>query len=65
VVYGFKGKKIGDMNDPENIVAITTENCIDLNAYEKKFKGRCSFVVTAVNRYKYESVPTEGVTRKL
>ena len=65
VVYGFKGKKIGDMNDPENIVAVTTENCIDLNAYEKKFKGRCSFVVTAVNRYKYESVPTEGVTRKL
>lgn len=65
VVYGFKGDEIGDMNDPANIVAITTENCIDLRELDKKFKGRFAFVVTSVNKYKQESVPTEGVTRKL
>ncbi|MGC3978298.1 MAG: family 10 glycosylhydrolase [Paludibacteraceae bacterium] len=65
VVYGFKGSKIGDLNNPENIVAITTENCVDLRELDRKFKGKCAFVVTAVNRFKHESIPTEGVTRKL
>lgn len=65
VVYGFKGDKIGDMTNPENIVAITTDNCVDLRELERKFKGKNAFVVTSVNRFKQESIPTEGVTRKL
>ena len=65
VVYGFKGKKVGDLNDPANILMRTTENCVDLRELEKKFKGHYAFVVTAVNRYKHESVPTQGVTRKM
>lgn len=65
VVYAFKGKKIGDLDDPSNILIRTTENCIDLRELEHKFKGYYSFVVTAVNRYKHESIPTEGVTRKM
>lgn len=65
VVYGFKGKEIGNMNDPSNIVALTTEACVDLRELDRKFKGRCTFVVTAVNRFKWESVPTQGVSRRL
>jgi uncharacterized lipoprotein YddW (UPF0748 family) len=65
VVYAFKGKKAGDLNNPENIVARTTDNCLDLRELDKKFHGTYSFVVTAVNRYKHESNPTYSVTRKL
>ena len=65
VVYAFNGKKVGDLNDPANIIARTTENCIDLREINHKFKGNCSFVVTAINRYKHESIPTSGVTRRL
>ncbi|MFV0471089.1 MAG: glycoside hydrolase family 10 protein [Paludibacteraceae bacterium] len=65
VVYGFKGNKIEDLNNPENIIAITTENCVDLRELDRKFKGRNAFVVTAVNRYNVESIPTLGVTRRL
>jgi len=65
VVYAFKGKKVGDLNDPSFIVARTTDNCVDLRDLEKKMKGYFTFVVTAINRYKHESVPTEGITRKL
>lgn len=65
VVYAFKGKKAGDINNPANIVARTTDNCLDLRELDKKFHGTYSFVVTAVNRYKHESIPTYCVTRKL
>lgn len=65
VVYAFKGKKVGDMNDPANIVVRTTENCIDLRELDRKFKGNYAFVVTSINRYKHESVPTQGVTRRM
>lgn len=65
VVYAFKGKKVGDMNNPENIVKLTTENCLDLRELETRFKGYYTFVVTAVNKFKHESQPTHGVTRKL
>lgn len=65
VVYAFKGKKVGDMNDPSSIVIRTTENCIDLRELNQRFKGNCTFVVTAINRFKHESVPTEGATRRL
>lgn len=65
VVYAFKGKAVGDMNNPSAIIARTTENCIDLREINQKFKGNCTFVVTAINRFKHESIPTSGVTRKL
>lgn len=65
VVYAFKGKKVGDMNDPANILIRTTDSCINLREFEQKFKGNYTFVVTAINRYKHESVPTQGVTRRM
>jgi uncharacterized lipoprotein YddW (UPF0748 family) len=65
VVYAFKGKKVGDMNDPANIIARTTENCLDLREMEHKFKGNYTYVVTAINRYKRESIPAFGVSRRM
>jgi uncharacterized lipoprotein YddW (UPF0748 family) len=65
LVYAFKGKKVGDMNDPANILIRTTENCVNLRDFEQKFRGNYTFVVTAINRYKHESVPTQGVTRRM
>ena len=41
------------MNNPANIIARTTENCIDLRTLYK-FKGNYTFVVTAVNRFRQE-----------
>jgi uncharacterized lipoprotein YddW (UPF0748 family) len=65
VVYAFKGKKVGDLTDPANIIARTTENCLDLRELNTNFKGYFTFVVTAINRFKHESMPTHGITRKL
>lgn len=65
IVYAFKGKKIGDFENPANIIARTMDNCLDLRALDKKFHGSYSFVVTAVNKYKHESKPNYWVTRKL
>ena len=65
IVYAFKGKKVGDLNDPANILVRTTENCINLRELNQKFRGNFTFVVTAVNRYKHESVPTQGVIRRM
>ena len=65
VVYAFKGKKVGDLNDPANIIARTTDNCLDLRALNVPLKGHYTFVVTAINRFKQESIPTVAVTRKL
>lgn len=65
VVYAFKGKKVGDFNDPANILARTTDNCLDLRSFDKKLHGSYTFVVTAINKYKHENKPTYSVTRKL
>lgn len=65
VVYAFKGKKVGDLNDAQNILLKTTENCVDLRELGMKLKGNYTFVVTAVNHYRIESIPTFGVTRRL
>ncbi len=56
VVYAFKGKKVGDLNDPSNILVRTTENCIDLKEIDSKLKGIYTFVVTAVNKFRQESI---------
>ena len=65
IVYAFKGKKVGDMNNPANILVRTTENCVNLRELGQKIRGNYTFVVTALNRYKYESIPTYGVTRRM
>ena len=65
IVYAFKGRKVGDLNDPANIIVRTTENCIDLRELDRKFHGYNTFVVTSVNRFKQESIPTEGFMRRL
>jgi len=65
VVYAFKGKKVGDLSNPASILLKTTENCIDLRALEHKLSGNYTFVVTAINRYKHESIPNYGVTRRM
>lgn len=63
IVYGFKGKKAGDINNPANIITLTKSNLVSLNHF-KLSKGYNSFVVTALNRYKEESQPRYAVTRK-
>jgi len=65
VVYAFKGKKVGDMEDPVNILTFTTDAYLDLMKLNPDMKGYYTFVVTAINRYKKESVPAYGVTRKI
>lgn len=65
IVYAFKGKKVGDLNNPENILIKTRDNFLDLSALKQTLKGNHTFVVTAINRYKHESIPTYGVTRRL
>ena len=64
VVYCFKGKKTGNLEDPRNILTLTTGNLVLVNQL-KQLKGHYTFVVTAVNRYKEESKPHYAVTRKL
>jgi len=55
VVYAFKGKKIGDMNAPENIIAKTQDNMLNLNDLKNNLRGKFTFVITSVNRFRIES----------
>lgn len=65
VVYSFKGKEVGDMNNPSNILTLTKENFIDLKKMSIDFRGYHTFVVTSINRYRQESKPTYGVSRRM
>ena len=66
IVYAFKGKTAGDLNNPANILVRTHDNYINLKRFKHlDLTGNYTFVVTSVNRYKQESVPTHAVTRKL
>lgn len=66
VVYAFKGKEPGDMNNPAHIIARTHDHCLNLRTIKGlELSGYYTFVVTSVNRYKQESVPTHAVTRKM
>ncbi|MDO9633874.1 MAG: family 10 glycosylhydrolase [Paludibacter sp.] len=65
IVYAFKGKRVGDLSDPANILTLTTNNFVDLMEIKPDLKGYHTFVVTSLNRYKKESIPAYGVTRKL
>lgn len=63
IVYGFKGRRVGDLNDASNILQLTTDHVLNLKDFD--FRGYYTFVVTAVNRYRKESTPSYGVTRRL
>jgi len=62
VVYAFSGRRIGDLNNPENIWAFTTSNLICLNNFN--LSGYYTFVVTSINKFRRESKPMFGITRK-
>jgi uncharacterized lipoprotein YddW (UPF0748 family) len=61
VVYAFKGDEIGNIDDPQYIVSKTPDNEFDLSTYTKGLTGEYTFVVTSINRYKYESKVKESV----
>lgn len=63
IVYGFKGRRVGDMLDAANILTLTNDHVLNLKQFD--FKGYHTFVVTAVNRFRSESTPSYGVTRRL
>jgi len=65
IVYAFKGKKIGDLNHPASILTFTKQNYTDIKKLLPQSSGYYSFVVTSVNRYKIESTPRFGITKKL
>lgn len=65
IIYAFKGKNVGDMNNPASILTISRDNIIDLKKMKTEFKGYYTFVVTAVNRYRKESIPTYGISRRM
>lgn len=64
VVYAFEGKGIGSIEDAKNIVAITANNCLDITDFMKDKKGKYTFTVTAVNKYKHESVASKPLTKR-
>ncbi|HPW90485.1 MAG TPA: family 10 glycosylhydrolase [Paludibacteraceae bacterium] len=63
VVYAFKGTKVGDFSNPANILAITTDNCLDLSQWANSLHGKYKFAVTVVNRFNYESKPATVTKR--
>jgi len=65
VVYAFKGNKAGETNNPENIIAKTVDNALNLNNLQQQLKGRYTFVVTAVNRFRHESQPSVSITERI
>ena len=64
VVYAFEGKGIGSIEDAKNIVAITADNRLDITDFMKDKKGKYTFTVTAVNKYKHESVASKPLTKR-
>lgn len=63
IVYGFCGRKVGDINNPQNILIRSTDNLVDLtNVISPAKNETVTFVVTSVNRYKYESLAKNSIT---
>lgn len=65
IVYAFKGKTPGDMSDLSSAIAVTDDNTLDLNDFCKGREGKYNFVVTAVNRYRLESIPKDYKVLKI
>ncbi len=56
VVYVFAGNELGDTENPQNILTLTTDNCLNVSQFAD-LQGEYTFAVTVVNRYKHESKP--------
>lgn len=56
VVYAFAHDTEIDFGNPKNILTLTTDNCIDLSAFATT-PSTHRFAVTAINRFKHESLP--------
>ena len=63
VIYAFKGTRLGDFSNPANILAVTTDNCLDLSQWANRLQGKYKFAVTVVNRFNYESKPATVIKR--
>ena len=61
VVYAFEGDNIGDLNNPANIICKTTARGVNLSNIPSLKNGSHTLVVTAVNKFKRESCPSEFV----
>lgn len=63
VVYRFKGKKIGNLNDPGNIIAVLdgAQNFFT----ERGYNGLCTYVITQLDHNNNESVPSKSITLKV
>jgi hypothetical protein len=55
VLYYFEGEKIGDTENPQNILALVPGNAVDLRPLVQDLEGTYTFAVTTVNRWKQES----------
>lgn len=64
VVYAFKGRKPGNIDDPSAILLKTTKTSVDLAKIKRKLKGNHTFIITSVNKYRHESAPIQAITRK-
>jgi uncharacterized lipoprotein YddW (UPF0748 family) len=64
VVYCFPGSSVGDLNNPQYIIGKTPESNLDISKYAQTLKGNYTFVVTSVNRYKYESAAIDYVVKR-
>ena len=64
VVYVFSDGGVGNMNNPANILTLTAENQLDLMNYPQFQNGIYTFVVTAVNRFRQESLPSLPVAKR-
>jgi len=65
VVYAFKGKKPGNIDDPSAILIKTTKTYVDLTLLQRKLKGNYTFIITSVNRFRRESTPIQAITRRI
>ncbi len=65
VIYKFKGRKIGDINNPNNIVAIVRDREYFIKSEWAFFRKRYTFAVSAVDRNHNESVVCKPVIIKL
>lgn len=62
VVYMFSAFDDVDINSPAAIVAMTDDTCLDLTTVNTKGLENVRFVVTTVNKYHHESLPSQTVS---
>jgi uncharacterized lipoprotein YddW (UPF0748 family) len=55
VVYAFPEDSVGEINNPAHILAVTSDNSLDLYEYPHVLDGKFIFGITSVNRFRQES----------